>query len=156
MKGQAAIEFLMTYGWAILVLAVAIGAIALSGVFSPTTFGREYCIAPPQLECLSTYANGDVFRVKVVNNFGFKILLTSVNGKVGGTQVEKRLGMELPQGATTTISFPTNLPQGTFVPFSLSFTYVPCAKEVNEGCMELEGLKYSIEVKGRVYVNPAS
>lgn len=32
-KGQAAMEFLMTYGWAILVVLLAIGALAAFGVF---------------------------------------------------------------------------------------------------------------------------
>ena len=34
-KGQAAMEFLMTYGWAILAAVVVIGVLAYFGVFSP-------------------------------------------------------------------------------------------------------------------------
>jgi len=34
-KGQAAMEFLMTYGWAILAAIIAIGVLAAFGVFSP-------------------------------------------------------------------------------------------------------------------------
>jgi hypothetical protein len=34
-KAQAAMEFLMTYGWAILVVLIAIGALSYFGVFSP-------------------------------------------------------------------------------------------------------------------------
>ncbi len=34
-KGQAAMEFLMTYGWAILAAVIAIGVLAYFGVFSP-------------------------------------------------------------------------------------------------------------------------
>ena len=34
-KGQAAMEFLMTYGWAILAAIIAIGVLAYFGVFSP-------------------------------------------------------------------------------------------------------------------------
>jgi uncharacterized protein (UPF0333 family) len=37
-KGQAAMEFLMTYGWAILAAIVAIGVLAYFGVFSPGTY----------------------------------------------------------------------------------------------------------------------
>jgi len=37
-KGQAAMEFLMTYGWAILVAIIAIGVLAYYGVFSPGKF----------------------------------------------------------------------------------------------------------------------
>ena len=48
-KGQAAMEFLMTYGWAILVVLAAIGALAYFGVLSPgnllpekTTFSAPF------------------------------------------------------------------------------------------------------------------
>ena len=37
-RGQAAMEFLMTYGWAILAAIIAIGVLAYFGVFSPGTF----------------------------------------------------------------------------------------------------------------------
>jgi len=37
-RAQAAMEFLMTYGWAILVVLVAIGALAYVGVLSPEKF----------------------------------------------------------------------------------------------------------------------
>jgi uncharacterized protein (UPF0333 family) len=36
-KSQAAMEFLMTYGWAIIVVLVAISALAYFGVLSPKT-----------------------------------------------------------------------------------------------------------------------
>jgi len=34
-KGQVAFEFLMTYGWAIIVVLVVVGALAYFGVLSP-------------------------------------------------------------------------------------------------------------------------
>ena len=37
-KGQAAMEFLMTYGWAILAAIIAIGVLAYIGVFSPSNY----------------------------------------------------------------------------------------------------------------------
>lgn len=42
-KAQAAMEFLMTYGWAILVVLIAIGALAYFGVLSPDRFLPEKC-----------------------------------------------------------------------------------------------------------------
>ncbi len=45
-KGQAAMEFLMTYGWAILVVLVAIGALAYFGVLSPEKLLPEKCVIP--------------------------------------------------------------------------------------------------------------
>jgi hypothetical protein len=40
-KGQAAMEFLMTYGWAILVVLAAIAALAYFGVLSPSNLLPE-------------------------------------------------------------------------------------------------------------------
>ena len=37
-KAQSAMEYLMTYGWAILVIAVVLGALFELGVFSGTFF----------------------------------------------------------------------------------------------------------------------
>ncbi|MGC8538465.1 MAG: hypothetical protein ACP5MK_01180, partial [Candidatus Micrarchaeia archaeon] len=43
-KLQSAMEYLMTYGWAILIIAVVLGALYQLGVFSPYTFAPK---APP-------------------------------------------------------------------------------------------------------------
>ena len=50
-KGQAAMEFLMTYGWAILVVLIAIGALAYFGVLNPSRFLPESCTIGPGLSC---------------------------------------------------------------------------------------------------------
>ena len=50
-KGQAAMEFLMTYGWAILVVLVAIGALAYFGVLSPSKFLPVSCTIEPGIGC---------------------------------------------------------------------------------------------------------
>ena len=47
-RGQAAMEFLMTYGWAILAAIVAIGVLAYFGVFNPGRLaGPTGVISPP-------------------------------------------------------------------------------------------------------------
>ncbi len=51
-KAQAAMEFLMTYGWAILVVLVVIGALAYFGVLSPSTLLPEKCAFPISLTCV--------------------------------------------------------------------------------------------------------
>ena len=50
-KGQAAMEFLMTYGWAILVVLIAIGALAYFGVLNPSRFLPESCTISPGISC---------------------------------------------------------------------------------------------------------
>ena len=51
-KGQAAMEFLMTYGWAILVVLAAIGALAYFGVLSPSKHLPESCIFGQGISCV--------------------------------------------------------------------------------------------------------
>ena len=43
-KGQAAMEFLMTYGWAILVVLIAIGALAYFGFLNPNKLLSDRCV----------------------------------------------------------------------------------------------------------------
>ncbi len=50
-RAQAAMEFLMTYGWAILVVLIVIGALAYFGVLSPSTLLPEKCTFPVSLSC---------------------------------------------------------------------------------------------------------
>jgi len=50
-KGQAAMEFLMTYGWAILVVLVAISALAYFGVLSPGKFLPSSCTITSGMGC---------------------------------------------------------------------------------------------------------
>jgi hypothetical protein len=51
-KGQAALEFLTTYGWAFLVILVMIGALAYFGVLNPKNALPERCLFSPEIDCL--------------------------------------------------------------------------------------------------------
>ena len=51
MKAQASLEFLMTYGWAILVVLIAITAFSFIAVVKPQTFISERCILNLPLFC---------------------------------------------------------------------------------------------------------
>ena len=51
-KAQAAMEFLMTYGWAILVVLIAISALTYFGVLNPSKFLPEKCDLIPGLTCI--------------------------------------------------------------------------------------------------------
>jgi uncharacterized protein (UPF0333 family) len=50
-RAQAAMEFLMTYGWAILVVLVVIGALAYFGILNPDTLLPEKCQIQMGLYC---------------------------------------------------------------------------------------------------------
>lgn len=77
-KGQAAMEFLMTYGWAIIVVLVAIGALAYFGVLSPNKLlpERTTFAAPlPNLDVAKIDATGNTIEIAFKNNKGVAITL---------------------------------------------------------------------------------
>ncbi|MBI2143863.1 hypothetical protein HYU17_01775 [Candidatus Woesearchaeota archaeon] len=79
-KGQAAMEFLMTYGWAILVVLVVIGALAYFGVLNPQQFLPTKCQLPVGLAC-TDYAIGlsaSQTQLVLSNGLGTDIKLTSL------------------------------------------------------------------------------
>ena len=61
-RGQAALEFLMTYGWAILIVLIAIGAFAYFGVLNPQRLLPKSCTVVPGFSCddFSVLDNGIV------------------------------------------------------------------------------------------------
>ncbi|MEM3373783.1 MAG: hypothetical protein QW757_05885 [Candidatus Woesearchaeota archaeon] len=77
-KGQAAMEFLMTYGWAILVVIAAIAALAYFGVLDPARLLPERCQFPAGMDCIDKAAittTGITFALK--NNNGFPVTVSS-------------------------------------------------------------------------------
>ncbi|MFC1753254.1 hypothetical protein ACFL96_07660 [Thermoproteota archaeon] len=82
-KAQAAMEFLMTYGWAILVVLAAIAALAYFGVLSPDRFLPEQCTLPSGVACLDFTVTGNAsnpqFNMIVQNSAGFDMSTVSVN-----------------------------------------------------------------------------
>jgi hypothetical protein len=53
LRAQSAMEYLMTYGWAILIIAVVLGALFSLGVFSSGALLGTACVAGPGYECLN-------------------------------------------------------------------------------------------------------
>jgi len=82
-KGQAAMEFLLTYGWAILIVVLVIGALAYFGVLSPRQFLPSRCLLDSPLYCedkqvvLTATDVGDV-RLLVGNGHANTINLTNM------------------------------------------------------------------------------
>jgi len=78
-KGQAAMEFLMTYGWAILVVLAAIAALAYFGVLSPGNLlpERTTFTAPlPNVDNALVDAEENSAEIAFRNNVGVRINVT--------------------------------------------------------------------------------
>lgn len=78
-KAQAAMEFLMTYGWAILVVLVVISALSYFGVLSPATLLPEKCTFPVQISCVDHSVGGTTIILSLQNGAGRDMLIRHVN-----------------------------------------------------------------------------
>ncbi|MFH1505576.1 MAG: hypothetical protein ABIE94_01150 [archaeon] len=81
-KAQAAMEFLMTYGWAILVVIAAIAALSFFGVLNTSRLLPERCIGPTGLDCVEKASmSSNAISWVVKNNLGYELEITGfVNG----------------------------------------------------------------------------
>ena len=79
-KSQAAMEFLMTYGWAILVVLAAIVALAYFGVMSPSRFLPESCTLPSTsgLACLDFTLSPSSASLFLTNGGGRDLVVNNV------------------------------------------------------------------------------
>jgi len=86
-KGQAALEFLTTYGWAFLVILVMIGALAYFGVLNPSNLLPDKCLFGNGIGgCVDYgYDSGSTsVEAIVVNNYGAALTATLWNFTVIG------------------------------------------------------------------------
>jgi hypothetical protein len=82
-KAQAAMEFLMTYGWAILVVLVVIGALAYFGILKPETSLPDRCELQQGFYCQD-------FRITdMPDGQAESIRFTFQNGRGTGMMVER-------------------------------------------------------------------
>lgn len=116
-KGQAALEFLTTYGWAFLVILVAIGGLSYFGVFDIGRILPDGCKLDTNLECgdiyvLSAPAGGGVgrFQVELKNNRDRTIYIHSLS------IIERGLQSAAVQG--TPCFHEINAPPGTAFPIN--------------------------------------
>ena len=77
-KGQAALEFLMTYGWATLVVLVVIGALAYFGVLNPNILVPEKCTLQTGLACKDYKMTPDGLLLELENGMGKGIVVRNI------------------------------------------------------------------------------
>jgi hypothetical protein len=78
LKSQAAMEFLMTYGWAVLVVIAALGALAYFGVLSPEKFLPEKCVVEPGIACVSNKIEPSQTILVLSNGMGKTLTFTKI------------------------------------------------------------------------------
>jgi hypothetical protein len=81
-RGQGALEYLMTYGWAILVILVVGVALWQMGVFSPPAT-QPGCSGFSQLMPLDSQFKGTELIVVLSNDAGTKLNIIDTNATIG-------------------------------------------------------------------------
>ncbi|MBI2664241.1 LamG domain-containing protein [Candidatus Woesearchaeota archaeon] len=77
-KAQAAMEFLLNYGWAIMVVVIVISASAYFGFLSPSNFAPERCAVTLPFNCDGGTAGEDVAGIALENVGGRDLTVKSV------------------------------------------------------------------------------
>ena len=113
-KGQAALEFLMTYGWAILVVLAAIAALAYFGVLSPDRFLPEKCTMPSGIACLDFRATASGVDVILLNSLGTDISSVSLSIDGTGCSATATGPATLDNGKSGTYTVSCSPPSGKF------------------------------------------
>jgi hypothetical protein len=90
-RAQSAMEYLMTYGWAILIIAVVLGALFSLGVFSGSSLIGNACIAGPGFLCQSMIVSHTTGQLSVQigqstgSSWGSSLIVFAVQGSALGT-----------------------------------------------------------------------
>ncbi len=77
-RGQAATEFIMTYGWAVMIVLMAFGALTYSGVLDRLNSAPKICVIEPGFACPFSKIEPDKVILVVKNAKQEDINVTSV------------------------------------------------------------------------------
>ncbi|MEM3247652.1 MAG: hypothetical protein QW207_03915 [Candidatus Micrarchaeaceae archaeon] len=107
-KLQSAMEYLMTYGWAILVIAVVLGALFSLGVFSGASLLGTSCVAASGFYCSGvTLTGGGVLTLTIGQAYGYTFNNTQVLFVPSGAPLSEASSVSignLNSGQTQTVS----------------------------------------------------
>ena len=80
-KGQAAVEYLVTYGWAFIAILSTIGVMSYFGLLNPERYIPDSCEFGEQLQCQNQYIDDSpIITIRFENNFEEPITVTEVYG----------------------------------------------------------------------------
>ncbi|MBS3067291.1 hypothetical protein J4450_01195 [Candidatus Micrarchaeota archaeon] len=143
LRGQVAIEYLMTYGWAILVLLIIIGLILGSGIASPII--SEDCNLGSKITCRHfLYNDGANLKllINMTNGFEHKIKIKTITvtlvGKGNMATVLTNDDPESGESSSIEATFAGyNAPRDSSKTIQVLINYYSCAPEVNPSCVDI-------------------
>jgi len=122
-RGQAAMEFLMTYGWAILAAVIVIGVLASFGVFSPSTYVPNRCVLSAPFGCNAGTAGTTGIDLELRNGAGESVNVTSITVSGCAGTVSPTLSFVMPDQNMTVFNIPCTLTSGEKFQGDISISY---------------------------------
>ncbi len=156
MKGQSAVEYIMTYGWAMLALVIVTGFLLASGVLNPNYVITEECSLGSNLPCQFMVFNDEgstKLILEVYNGFPYKIKINSIEVVMKDTgesfsDFDRNVLIDSGDSHTYDSELPGSaLTVGEVKRFSARVTYVSCAPEVRTGTGECSDSNHTISGK---------
>ncbi|MCL4389016.1 MAG: hypothetical protein M1528_00380 [Candidatus Marsarchaeota archaeon] len=78
-RSQSAVEYLMTYGWMLLIVAIVLFVLYASGILNTNIFVSASCLLPSQFSCSSPIlATNGLLTLNIVQNTGNPISITAI------------------------------------------------------------------------------
>ena len=90
MKAQTAMEYLMTYGWAILIVIIVGAALYALGIFNPATYTQSTATGFQGFQVPSggwQFNSSGALTIQLKNLAGSNIEITNVSGTYAGTTI---------------------------------------------------------------------
>ena len=121
-RGQAAIEFLMTYGWAILVVLVAIAALWFF-VGNPQALVADNCRIAPPLNCEGQSATTSSVTMRIRNGLNEAVTITNVALTDKGCSAAPTSGGTIAAGALSNLVVSCSSTSGEKIRSAVTITY---------------------------------
>ncbi len=85
-RSQSALEYMMTYGWAILIIVIVALILYTMGIFSPSSSSQPFTyLGSTEVPITNVAANSTFMQVTLSNQYGFTIHLVNVTISVDGS-----------------------------------------------------------------------
>ncbi len=138
MRGQSMIEYVTTYGWAILALVIIIGLLMSSGVLSSTFLVSEECNFGSNLACQFALFNNNSdtnLALGLYNGFPYAINITEVQAydpadNLAFSGFSKGVIVQSGSNYTSVAALGTDLPAKSALQLNANVTYEACTPEV--------------------------
>ncbi len=132
-KGQAAMEYLMTYGWAILAVVIVGGVLYYYGVFEPDLPDQGCPNARVAVEGNAWEYDGTQLRLIARNNAGQEITVTEAVSEEGSWTGSETLAIG-ENSDEITISGMPEVESGDAVDVDIEFTYDGALENQKSAC----------------------